>query len=978
MNRIKYLLNITATVLLFSLFTNTPLFAGFNTDNVLPEDYINIGIPEDMLVLDDGSIWYVDSQNFRVVKVDQDGEVLRQVGREGSEEGEFECPLSGITTDEDGYLYVLSDCKVYVLDFNGGVVDKWGEQGADEIWQFSTPKGIKYNPVTESLYITDVNHDRILSFDKDGTYNFSFGTIGSGATHIDGPRGLDIDSSGNLYIADEENHRVQVFNSSGVHIRSIGSSSIFEFPKDVEILANGNIAVSSQNNQKIYIFDEDGNVLDSWGEYGDDDHHFHYPQYLASDSSNNVYVSDWDLKSIQKFTEGGSSVWTIRNAGITNGTFTYPTSIAYDSDDNLYVLDNGANSPRIQKFTNSGTFIETFAGPDDLGLGVYHMYIDGDDKVYVTHGGGFTVFNSDGTVLLDIGSGGTGNGEFDNARGISTDSLGNIYVVDWGNHRVQKFDSDGLYLDQWGEEGQDAGNFDGPESLMIDSSNNVYVVDNFHVHGSFETPNTRIQVFDTDGDFVETIGQFGEEVGDFSPVLGGLVRDSAGHLWVVDQQRNKVMEFDENYDYVGEFGSLGGGITEFDSPFGIAINPFNDTLAVADTNNHRVQGIGEGVRIFNLTPSADVVRVDSELSLVTQYYDPAEEGIDDLDSVMYFGDYIVTDFTVDLTEDRDWTSVNAVTLPTMSVSLLQNLNPESAPGISETHSIYVAKSESQLGVYVCPEAVTLEDIGFDCADGYPLYLGDDGLTVETVDDIEYWRVDNLTGTGAMGIEEVDSFYVVPSSLSVELGETISLSVTAVDSMGGVVSLYDGEVEVTSDGFDSTTEYQFVSEDDGSYTFVDAFSFNTPGTYTITVEDTEDSDIFGVSAEIVVASLEEDEDTDEGEEDEDTGIPEIDNASNLGGSGGGSSYQDFLDSLLDSDELEEDSEEEGEDTDEETDNNRSGGGVPVEEDEDNNLDDSDNSGSTMSIAWKVLGWGGGISLLLLILFRLLVKRTAESY
>ena len=75
------------------------------------------------------------------------------------------------------------------------------------------------------------------------------------------------------------------------------------------------------------------------------------------------------------------------------------------------------------------------------------------------------------------GSEGTGNGEFVEPHGVAVDSLDNVYVVERLNSRVQKFDSNGNFITKWGSEGTGEGQFNIPEGIDIDSSGNVYVAD---------------------------------------------------------------------------------------------------------------------------------------------------------------------------------------------------------------------------------------------------------------------------------------------------------------------------------------------------------------------------------------------------------------------------------------------------------------------------------------------------------------------
>ena len=84
------------------------------------------------------------------------------------------------------------------------------------------------------------------------------------------------------------------------------------------------------------------------------------------------------------------------------------------------------------------------------------------------------------------GSYGTGNGQFISPSGIAVDSSNNVYVVDAGNNRIQKFTSNGTFITTWGSYGTGNGQFISPSGIAVDSSNNVYVVD---------AGNNRIEIF---------------------------------------------------------------------------------------------------------------------------------------------------------------------------------------------------------------------------------------------------------------------------------------------------------------------------------------------------------------------------------------------------------------------------------------------------------------------------------------------------
>src|SRR6266571_3391840 len=82
------------------------------------------------------------------------------------------------------------------------------------------------------------------------------------------------------------------------------------------------------------------------------------------------------------------------------------------------------------------------------------------------------------SYLLQWGTPGGGDGQFNGPEGVAVDASGNVYVADFGNHRVQKFTATGVYRSQWGTSGVGAGQFRFPLGVAVDASGNVYVADN--------------------------------------------------------------------------------------------------------------------------------------------------------------------------------------------------------------------------------------------------------------------------------------------------------------------------------------------------------------------------------------------------------------------------------------------------------------------------------------------------------------------
>jgi hypothetical protein len=169
----------------------------------------------------------------------------------------------------------------------------------------------------------------VTNFAGSGTAGFSNG-VGTGAAFFS-PQGVDVDSSGNVNVADTLNNCIRKITSSGIVTTFAGSRIIGS--------TNGVGA----------------------------DAEFYYPQGVAFDSSGDLYVGDTYNHLIRKITPSGIVTTFAGTAGIigstngvgTNATFYYPQAVAVDSCGNVYVGDY--TNHLIRKITPSG-YVTTLAG----------------------------------------------------------------------------------------------------------------------------------------------------------------------------------------------------------------------------------------------------------------------------------------------------------------------------------------------------------------------------------------------------------------------------------------------------------------------------------------------------------------------------------------------------------------------------------------------------------------------------------------
>ena len=145
------------------------------------------------------------------------------------------------------------------------------------------------------------------------------GTKGSGQGQLGAPNGIAIDSTGNIYVADAGNHRVQKLAADGKLIAEWkGPDAGFYGPRRVAIGADDSVYVLDQGRTRVVKLSPDGKVLTVWGSKGTGDGQFDDPAAVAVDpAANKVYVADPRNKRIQVFDSDGKFLtkWIIPEWG---------------------------------------------------------------------------------------------------------------------------------------------------------------------------------------------------------------------------------------------------------------------------------------------------------------------------------------------------------------------------------------------------------------------------------------------------------------------------------------------------------------------------------------------------------------------------------------------------------------------------------------------------------------------------------------
>jgi len=358
----------------------------------------------------------------------------------------------------------------------------------------SCKKEVTYSNQNTNTETTDALSGKIFTIAGNGTEAFS-GDGGQATTaEIAGPSGITSDASGNIYIADQQNHRIRKVNTSGI-ISTIAGNGTKGYNGD------GGPATAAE---------------------------LTYPMGLAVDVIGNVYFTDQGntCNCIRKINTSGIISTIAGIAGIVGGGYTgdggpssaaqlsLPMGLAIDGSGNLYIADYG--NGRIRRINTSG-IISTLAGNGQS------ISINGN-----------------------CGDGGPATAaELDSPEGVAVDGSGNIYIADYYDNCIRKVNTGGIISTIAGIEGNsntnngytgdggpaDSAKLYNPTDVVVDGSGNIYIGD---------ADNNVIRIINTSG-IISTYAGNGNEIfaGDGGPAIDasigftqGIGLDNKGNLYI--------------------------------------------------------------------------------------------------------------------------------------------------------------------------------------------------------------------------------------------------------------------------------------------------------------------------------------------------------------------------------------------------------------------------------------------------------------
>ena len=198
--------------------------------------------------------------------------------------------------------------------------------------------------------------------------------------------------------------------------------------------------------------------------------------------------------------------------------------------------------------------------------------------IFVAGGGTYiTVSTPEGEKIRSFGAKGSGNGHLSGAWEVTVDNDENIYIADYGNHRVQKFSLDGEFVAAVGSYGKSPLQFYHPIGICYNHRDSyLYVV---------EQSNHRVQVLTTDLKFVRSFGTQGSGNGQFANPRS-MVFDDANNLYVTDSTNHRVQVLTTEGQFLRAFSQTANG-QKLKCPWFIAIDSSN-TVYVSDDTHHCV------------------------------------------------------------------------------------------------------------------------------------------------------------------------------------------------------------------------------------------------------------------------------------------------------------------------------------------------------------------------------------------------------
>jgi RHS repeat-associated protein len=289
-----------------------------------------------------------------------------------------------------------------------------------------------------NIWVVDQGNNRVVVYNEAGEFVREMGGLGSSGGKLNKPSAITIDSAGTVDVTDTANNRVAQYYGSGAFIQVLGANV-----NKTKVEAG---APAAERNRCTAA---SGDVCQA-GTAGTGEGQMSEPVGITTNGGQSFFVVERANNRVEKFGSQGEWLAKFGGPGPGDGQLKEPTAINL-SGSLLWVADTGNN--RMQAFTTSYVFSRKFATEGSAnGQLIKPTGVDTDTSgnVWVSDQGNSRVqkFSSSGAFLLKFGAGGTQEGQFGSLAGIGSDAKGNLFIADSGNNRVQKWSTTGFDIQE--------------------------------------------------------------------------------------------------------------------------------------------------------------------------------------------------------------------------------------------------------------------------------------------------------------------------------------------------------------------------------------------------------------------------------------------------------------------------------------------------------------------------------------------------
>jgi len=344
-------------------------------------DGSHIFSPWALAVAEDGSLYVPETFGYRLLKLNASGVqqwAIGDPGGWGDENDKFSSLEGGLAIANNGKILVpdSGNDRIQIFNPDSSLDSTFGSYGTGNN-QFKDPGGIAVSPLNGDIFVADWDNHRIQVYDSNFTWQTQLGltgTSGSSSTHFNHPVDVTVDKDGDIYVADYYNYRVQKcsLNGGGYSCTTfagvtgtIDDYGSFDYLMPISVAVDGEnrVYVADDWNNRVQVFDPSGAYLTSiGGSWSSDSGEFRFPVGIDIDKDGNVYVSDLRNNRVQKFAPGvpGWLQSNINGFGTPNNRAVYSLE---SFNNELYAgTGNWDFGAQLWKMNSSGTWSSVMTG----------------------------------------------------------------------------------------------------------------------------------------------------------------------------------------------------------------------------------------------------------------------------------------------------------------------------------------------------------------------------------------------------------------------------------------------------------------------------------------------------------------------------------------------------------------------------------------------------------------------------------------